>query len=447
MRPREEDHLAGMHARALLDELGWHRLGCNDGADHPAVAWARSGLMDVTGWATGPGLMCPAPLAATADGAMAAFAALAGFQGGAMPTGSSLLGQRARLRGLRRSGQRSPGGACRLLSARDGWIALSLPRDEDWVAVPAWLDADLPAEWKAIGATVRERTADDLVRHGRLLGLAVARADDTKVVPAWRGREMGAAGPLRARTPVVVDLSSLWAGPLAGALLRMTGAEVIKVEGVARPDGARMGHGGFFDWLNGGKRCVAIDFSNARGQAALRALLRQADIIIEASRPRALRQIGVVAEEFLERQPALVWVSLTAYGRDGAEGDCVGFGDDAAVAAGLSRSMADAYGQMMFAGDAIADPLTGLHAAVAAWSAWRQREGGLISLSLAGVTARAVQLGTLLTGDALAARAEQWTRIAAPWRGHPYDLPIAPSAARRLGADNAEVLSELSARC
>jgi len=445
--PREENDLAGVHARALLDELGWHQLGGNGNADHPAVAWARSGLMDVTGWANGPGLMCPAPLAAAADGAMAAFVALAGIRNGTMPTGSSLLGQRARLRGLRRDGQRSPGGACRLLPVRDGWIALSLAREEDWAAVPAWLCAGLPANRKAIGGAVRELSADGLVARGRLLGLAVARADGTRAVPAWRGQATGTAGQMRERTPVVIDLSSLWAGPLTGALLRMAGAEVIKVVVIARADGARAGHGGFFDWLNGGKRFVALDFSDAQGRVALRALLRQADIVIEGSRPRALRQIGVLAEEFLARQPGLVWVSLTAYGRDGDEGNWVGFGDDAAVAAGLSRCMADTYGQMMFAGDAIADPLTGLHAAAAAWSAWRQRAGGLISLSLAGVAARAMELGGVLTCDALAARAERWARMAAPWRERPYKLPVTPGAARRLGADNSAVLSELGARC
>jgi crotonobetainyl-CoA:carnitine CoA-transferase CaiB-like acyl-CoA transferase len=403
--------------------------------------------MDVTGWADGPGLMCAAPLAAAADGAMMAFAALAEGADGALPKGASLLGQRARLRGLRRGGQQSPGGGCRLLPTRDGWIALSVARNEDWAAVPAWLCDDLPAEWGAIGRALREQGADGVVARGRLLGLAVARADGGDVAQAWRGRSSGTAGPVRRRRPVVIDLSALWAGPLAGALLRLAGADVIKVEDVARPDGARLGHGGFFDWLNGGKRCVALDFSDAQGQAALRALLRQADIVIEGSRPRALRQIGVIAEEFLLRQPELVWVSLTAHGRDGAAGAWVGFGDDAAVAGGLSLCMARTYGQMMFAGDAIADPLTGLHAAVAAWAAWRRGVGGLVSLSLAGVVARAVQLGGMLTGDALAARADRWARAAGPWRTRLYPHPVAAGAARRYGADTATVLSALGARC
>ncbi|MEJ0046865.1 MAG: CoA transferase [Rhodospirillales bacterium] len=266
--------------------------------------------------------------------------------------------------------------------------------------------------------------------------------------PDWcRVTNAGTAGVAPRRPAVVVDLSSLWAGPLAGALLLRAGAEVIKVESVARPDGARRGHSGFFDRLNGGKRCVALDFADARGLAALRALLRHADIVIEGSRPRALRQMGIVAEEFLAERPELVWVSVTAYGRDATVGEWVGFGDDAAVAAGLSQRMAETYGQMLFVGDAVADPLTGLQAAVAALAAWRQGRGGLVALSLAGVAARAARLGGIWPGEFLSARAERWTRLAAKWTGRRYELPAATRRARALGADNAAVLAALGALC
>jgi hypothetical protein len=404
--------------------------------------------MDATGWPAGHGLMCPLPVAAAADGAMQAFAAVAGPANDALPAGATLLGQRARFRGLSRGGQRSPGGGCRLLPVRDGWIALNLAREADFGAVPAWLEAEIAQDWPAIAETVRGRGADALVGRGRLMGLAVARADGVAVQPPWchvtDGQRVTAPGR---RRPVVVDLSSLWAGPLAAALLHIAGAEVIKVESVTRPDGARRGHRGFFDWLNGGKKCVALDFASARGQAALRALVRRADIVIEGSRPRALRQINVAAEELVAAQSGLVWVSITAYGRDGAAGDWVGFGDDAAVSAGLSRCMAETYGQMLFAGDALADPLTGLHAAVAALAAWRQGEGGLFSVALAGVVARAMRLGGVLRGEALAARAERWSCLAAGWAARPYVLPAGTRAVRPFGADTATVLQELGARC
>src|SRR5207249_665918 len=99
--------------------------------------------------------------------------------------------------------------------------------------------------------------------------------------------------------PLVVDLSSLWAGPLCGHLLQALGARVIKVESSQRPDGARFGPKNFFDLLNANKDCVALNLSIAEGREQLRQLLLRADIVIEASRPRALRQMNIVAEDII----------------------------------------------------------------------------------------------------------------------------------------------------
>src|SRR3546814_1875060 len=66
--------------------------------------------------------------------------------------------------------------------------------------------------------------------------------------------------------PFVVDLAPLWAGPLAASLLGMAGGRVVKVESVRRLDGARQGHAGFFDLLNGGKESVAVDFATSEGR-------------------------------------------------------------------------------------------------------------------------------------------------------------------------------------
>ena len=57
----------------------------------------------------------------------------------------------------------------------------------------------------------------------------------------------------------MVELGSLWAAPLCGSLLAAAGADVVKVESIGRPDGARRGPPAFFDLLNGGKRSVALD--------------------------------------------------------------------------------------------------------------------------------------------------------------------------------------------
>ncbi|MFA5886111.1 MAG: amidohydrolase family protein, partial [Acidimicrobiia bacterium] len=159
----------------------------------------------------------------------------------------------------------------------------------------------------------------------------------------------------------VVDLSSLWAGPLCGALLAAAGADVVKVESTARPDGARSGNGPFFDLLNGAKRSLALDLATDEGRRVLAALVAGADVVIEGTRPRALRQLGVDAEAALASSGPAVWVSITGHGRDGETGLRVGFGDDAAAAGGLVAW--DDAGPC-FCADAVADPVTGMVAAL-----------------------------------------------------------------------------------
>ena len=107
---------------------------------------------------------------------------------------------------------------------------------------------------------------------------------------------------------------------------------VIKVESPARPDGARFGNREFFDWLHAGHRSLAADFGTREGRAALAALLEAADVVIEASRPRALAALGL-APDMIPHRPGQVWLSITGYGR--ATPERVAFGDDAAVAGGL----------------------------------------------------------------------------------------------------------------
>jgi crotonobetainyl-CoA:carnitine CoA-transferase CaiB-like acyl-CoA transferase len=107
---------------------------------------------------------------------------------------------------------------------------------------------------------------------------------------------------------------------------------------------------------------VALDLDEPGGRAALRALVRAADVVIEASRPRALESLGVGAETVMTDRRPRTWVRITGHGRT-AGANRVAFGDDAAVAGGLVAW--DAHGPV-FAGDAIADPLTGLFAAAPA---------------------------------------------------------------------------------
>jgi hypothetical protein len=334
-----------------------------------------------------------APLASCADGALAAFAALTGSEALRGVDGAPLLGERAAHTGFRRRGRISASGACRLIAAADGWIALNLAREEeDLRLLPAWLECETRGEaWQHVAETVRGRSAAALVERGRLLGLAVAPAPRPQNAGArpWlqvlaRGERAGAG-----RVPLVLDLSSLWAGPLCTHLLHRAGARVVKLESTRRPDGARRGSPGFFERLNAGKEQVALDLASDAGRAALVSLAEEADVIVEASRPRALRQLGLLAESWVAARPGRIWLSLTGYGRSEPEAGWVAFGDDAAIAAGIGWCVPDEEAPL-FVGDAVADPLAGLHAALAVAAFGQRGEGALLSVALRDVVAAAI---------------------------------------------------------
>jgi hypothetical protein len=182
--------------------------------------------------------------------------------------------------------------------------------------------------------------------------------------------------------PLVVDLTALWAGPLATSFLVAAGCRVVKVEDPGRPDTTRTGPHEFFDLLNGGKQSVSVPF--VRG-GALAELIARADVVVESSRPRALEQLGIGPT------PRQLWVSITGYGRSGPWRQWSALGDDAAAAGGLVvRRHPD--GPPMFCGDAAADPVTGLHAAVAALAAIVGGFRGTIDLAMREVVGHAVGL-------------------------------------------------------
>src|SRR5262249_39294597 len=111
---------------------------------------------------------------------------------------------------------------------------------------------------------------------------------------AVRTTTWGPSAPARGdRVPVVVDLSALWAGPLAARLLGLAGARVVTLEAINRPDRMRGGTEGFYRDLHAGNEMVRLDFRTRQGRAELMSFVRTADIVIEASRPRALRRMGL----------------------------------------------------------------------------------------------------------------------------------------------------------
>ncbi|MCX4459582.1 CoA transferase [Streptomyces sp. NBC_01728] len=156
------------------------------------------------------------------------------------------------------------------------------------------------------------------------------------------------------------------------------GAGVVKVESTTRADGARHGSPAFYRWLHDGHESLVLDLASG----APAEVVAGADVVIEASRPRALRRLGIRAEEFLAARPGRVWLSITGYGRDE---DRIPFGDDAAVAGGLTGL--DRAGDPVFLGDALADPVTGVFAAHAVARSLADGGGELLCLSMAACAA------------------------------------------------------------
>lgn len=297
------------------------------------------------------------------------------------PSGLSLLTERAPILGHRGWGPTSAGGSCRIIGAADAALAVNLPRVSDIEAIPAWLEADVGDDlWSDIERVCAGRDSAVMAERAELLGLPIAIVGETDAGEAFTDLP-GPSTPI-AWPPLVVDLSSMWAGPLCGWYLGRAGADVVKVEASARPDGSRHGAPTFYRRLNADKHVRDLDFSAPDGIAEIRRLVRAADIIIEGSRPRALAQLGVDARAEVAR--GAIWVSITGHGRERSP-QRVGFGDDAAAAANLVVDPPE--GPPWFIGDAAADPITGATAAALALGHWWAGQGALLDVALAPTTA------------------------------------------------------------
>jgi crotonobetainyl-CoA:carnitine CoA-transferase CaiB-like acyl-CoA transferase len=329
---------------------------------------------------------------------------------------ATTLAGRAALMNLTAQGRVSAGGPPpRLLGTADGWCAVALPRDDDVAALPALMEVDEVAgdHWAALTRWAATRPTDNVVARTQLLDIAAAALREAAAAPPAVRPGGSGAGSRGFKGLLVADLSSLWAGPLCAQLLARAGATVVKVESPSRPDGTRRGEPAFFDWMNSGKLCYAADFDRERD--ALRRLLVAADIVIEGSRPAALRRRKLSADDVPART-GRIWLRINGY-RD--QPDRPAFGDDAAVAGGLVGAAADGP---VFCGDAIADPLSGLESARAVGESLRRGGGEVIDVSMAQVAARYAAL-------------PQSTDGAAPADVRPLTVPSAPP----LGADNAAV--------
>ena len=323
------------------------------------------------------------PIGITLAAQAATIRTLTGDLGRAVDARSLGILDRRGLLPLHPPGLVSPNRACRMFRCADGWMALNLARDDDRDLVAAWLQCDVADDaWETIQRAARGRPAADLLADAIMLGLPASRVGEITSPNPKAPLAMGTPKQWRqAGPPRVVDMSALWAGPMCGAILAEAGFDVTKVESTRRPDPTRSGTPVFFQRLNGRKRDLPLDLGAAEGQGRLSELIHAADILITSARPRAFASLGLSPDQIFRASPALTWVAITGYGWNGEAASRVAFGDDAAAAGGLVRWTKTRVPR--FLGDALADPVTGLAAAIGALKGFASGGGVLVDVSLA----------------------------------------------------------------
>ena len=303
-----------------------------------------------------------------------------------------------------------------MVAAADGVVAVSLARTSDVEAVPAWLELDRSPSaglrgrddhgsagadvWAEVASGVQGRSVAELTERAGWLGLAVgvAARPPAPVAP----HTFTDAGPRASDRGLVVDMSSLWAGPLCASLLGGFGFDVLKVEGPGRPDGARYGSPAFYDRLNRGKQEAVIDLGSSDGRRQFLDLCQRSAMVVDGLRSRVWANWGIDRLEVAE-DCGLVWVSITAH-----EDDRAGFGDDAAVSGGLW--LEDPSGGLpWFVADAAADPVAGLVACRAAAEALAAGRAGLLEVAMSQAVSWVRSGDDLSTANAeLVRRGDQW---------------------------------------
>ncbi len=181
----------------------------------------------------------------------------------------------------------------------------------------------------------------------------------------------------------VVELARILAGPWAGQTLADLGAEVIKVEAPEGDDTRRWGppfieHDGertaaYFHATNRGKSSVTCDFRTAEGQAQVRALVADADVLIENFKVGGLAKYGLDYAALRVVNPRLIYCSITGFGQTGPYAHRAGYDFIIQGMAGLMSVTGEPGGQPQKVGVAVTDIFTGVYAATAILAALVQR--------------------------------------------------------------------------
>ncbi len=179
----------------------------------------------------------------------------------------------------------------------------------------------------------------------------------------------------------IVDFSRVLAGPLATMVLADLGATVIKVERPGVGDDTRAwgppfdehGDATYFQAVNRNKASEAIDLTTPEGAARARALVADADVVVENFRPGVMDRLGLDWPTLSAADPTLVYCSITGFGA-GAGAALPGYDLLVQALGGLMSITGEADGEPQKVGVALVDVVTGLFAAVGVLAAVRHRD-------------------------------------------------------------------------
>jgi len=183
----------------------------------------------------------------------------------------------------------------------------------------------------------------------------------------------------------VIELARILAGPWAGQVLADLGADVIKVESpqgddtrkwgppfIENADGSR--DAAYFHAANRGKTSRIIDFTTAEGQAEVRRLVRDADVVIENFKVGGLAKYGLDFSTLSKENPRLIYCSITGFGQNGPRAPQAGYDFIVQGMSGIMDLTGDPEGAPQKIGVAYADIMTGLYAVIGIQAALAERE-------------------------------------------------------------------------
>jgi len=179
----------------------------------------------------------------------------------------------------------------------------------------------------------------------------------------------------------VLDLSRVLAGPVCSLMLGDMGADVIKVERPGEGDETRgwgppfdrHGQSAYFLAVNRNKKSIAADLSDAGDRAVVLDLISGADVVLDNFLSGSLERLGLVPDELLKKDPALVWCTITGFGPDSTR---PGYDFVVQAECGWMAITGEKEGSPMKVGVALADVIAGKDAAIAILGAVAERATG-----------------------------------------------------------------------